>query len=182
MSTAVECMKRGELVSDETVLGLVADRSACLCCGGGFLLDGFPRTVPQAKALEKILKEHKIELGAVVDYRLPLKKIIARLSGRRTCSNCKAVYHVESLPPKVEGVCDHCGGKLFQRDDDRPEAIRVRMAAYNKNAGPLKRFYRRRKQLVSVEAAGTPQETFRRTMEALKNNRPARLEPERVCV
>jgi adenylate kinase len=168
MAAALDCMKRGELVSDETVLALVAERSRCLICGGGFLLDGFPRTVAQAKALEKLLAEQNVNLDAVVDYKLPLAKIIARLSGRRTCSNCKAVFHLETLPPKIEGVCDHCGGTLYQRDDDRPESIRVRLAAYAKNAEPLKRFYRRRKMLVSIAAAGNPEETLARTLEALE--------------
>lgn len=181
MAAALECMKRGELVTDATVLALVADRSACLSCGGGFLLDGFPRTVTQALALEEILKEHGIEIEAVVDYRLPLKKIIERLSGRLTCSQCKAAYHIESLPPKMEGVCDHCGGKLFQREDDRPEAIRVRMEVYNQNAKPLKQFYRRRKLLVAVQAAGTPEETFQRTMEAIKRGQIVNPEPGVVC-
>lgn len=172
MTTALECMKRGELVSDETVLGMVAERTQCLRCRGGFLLDGFPRTVPQAAALEKLLAEQDVKLDAVLDYKLPLKTIIARLSGRRTCPGCKAVFHVQSLPPKTEGVCDHCGGKLYQREDDRPESIRVRMEAYTKNAAPLKRFYKRRNLLVSIAAAGTPDATFARTLEALKIEAP----------
>ena len=104
MIVALDCMQRGELVSDETVLRLVAERSRCLRCGGGFLLDGFPRTVVQAKALEKLLAEYGVKLDAVLDYKLPLKKIIVRLSGRRTCPNCKAVFHTESLPPKKEEI------------------------------------------------------------------------------
>ncbi|HEU5395522.1 MAG TPA: nucleoside monophosphate kinase [Verrucomicrobiae bacterium] len=173
MAVALQCMQRGELVSDETVLNLVEERSQCLICGGGFLLDGFPRTVAQARALEKLLARQNVKLEAVLDYNLPLKTIIARLSGRRTCPNCKAVFHVDSLPPKVEGVCDHCAGKLYQREDDRPESIRVRMGAYAKNAEPLKRFYRRRNLLVKVMAAGTPEETFKRSLEALKLHQSA---------
>ena len=176
MTVALDCMLRGELVSDETVVSLVAERSQCLRCHGGFLLDGFPRTVAQAKSLEKLLAAQGVQLDAVLDYRLPLKVIIARLSGRRTCPNCKAVFHVQSLPPKIEGVCDHCGGKLFQREDDRPESIRVRMAAYTKNAAPLKRFYQRRKLLVPIASAGTPDATFERTLEALKIELPAKTE------
>ncbi|HEV2455742.1 MAG TPA: nucleoside monophosphate kinase [Verrucomicrobiae bacterium] len=167
MKSALEFMNRGELVPDETVLKLVAERAQCLCCGGGILLDGFPRTVAQAKALEKLLASQNARLDAVVNFHLPLAKIIARLGGRRTCSQCKSTFHIESLPPKIEGVCDHCGGALFQRDDDRPEAIRIRMAAYNKNAVPLKRFYQRRNLLVTVEAAGTPDTTFARALDAL---------------
>ncbi len=175
MTVALGCMARGELVSNKTVLRLVAERSKCLHCGGGFLMDGFPRTVAQAKALEKLLAEQNVKLDAVLDYELPLKTIIARLSGRRTCANCKAVYHIESLPSKVEGVCDTCGGPLFQREDDQPESIRVRMAAYTKNAAPLKRFYKRRDMLVRIAAAGTPGETFERTIEALKSTNDQQL-------
>jgi adenylate kinase len=167
MQVALEYMNRGELVPDEIVLALVAERSRCLRCGGGFLLDGFPRTVAQARALERLLADQDIHLDAVLNYTLPLRKIIGRLSGRRTCLNCKAVFHIESLPPKTDGICDYCGERLIQRDDDRPEAIRIRMAAYNKNAGPLKRFYQRRNLLVTVQAAGTPDATFSRTLEAL---------------
>jgi adenylate kinase len=181
MIVALDCMQRGELVSDETVLRLVAERPQCLRCGGGFLLDGFPRTVTQAEALEKLLAEQNVHLDAVIDYKLPLVKIIARLSGRRTCPNCKATFHLESLPPKTEGVCDHCGGVLYQREDDRPESIRIRMAAYRKNATPLKRFYRRRKLLLTIPAAGTPGGTFERTLEALKINLPAEKEPQLQC-
>jgi adenylate kinase len=173
MTVAVESMTRGELVSDKIVLSLVAERSQCLRCGGGFLLDGFPRTVAQARALEQLFILQNIQLDAVLDYKLSLKKIIARLSGRRVCPGCKAVFHIESLPPKSEGVCDHCGGMLYQRDDDRPESIRVRMAEYKKNAAPLKRFYQRRNLLVTIEAAGNPEETFERTLEALKSRQPA---------
>jgi adenylate kinase len=175
MTVAVDCMQRGELVSDETVLNLVSERTKCLHCGGGFLLDGFPRTVPQAKALEKLLAKQGVKLDAVLDYRLPLEKIIARLSGRRVCSSCKAVFHIESLPPKKEGICDNCGGTLIQREDDRPESIRVRMVAYNKNAVPVKRFYQRRNLLVSVAAAGTPDATFSRALEALETKNGTKL-------
>ena len=178
---ALDCMQRGELVSDETVLSIVAERPYCLRCQGGFLLDGFPRTVAQAKALEKLLAAQNVKLDAVLDYRLPLKTIVARLSGRRTCPNCKAVFHIESLPPRAEGICDHCGGILYQREDDRPESIRVRMAAYTKNAAPLKRFYQRRKLLVPIAAAGTPEATFQRTLEALKIELPAKTEVKVQC-
>lgn len=168
MTAALSCMQQGELVPDDVVLTLVVERTACLHCGGGFLLDGFPRTVAQARALEELLASQNLQLDAVLDYELPRKAIMARLSGRRTCPNCKASFHVDSLPPKIAGVCDHCDGKLFQREDDRPESIRVRLAAYAKNASPLKRFYRRRHLLVTIAAAGTPEETLARTLAAME--------------
>ena len=168
MTSALEYMRRGDLVPDEIVLGLLVERSNCLCCGGGFLLDGFPRTAAQAKALGECLAQNNIQLGAVISYDLPLEKIVARLSGRRTCSVCKAVYHVETCPPKVRGVCDACGSALYQREDDREEAVRVRMEAYEKSTSPLAEFYRQKGLLVSVSAEGTPEEIFERTLTALK--------------
>ena len=168
LTSALEYMRRGELVPDETVLALVAERVGCLRCAGGFLLDGFPRTVAQAEALERLLKSQKLELDAVLSYELPLEQVVARLSGRRTCPDCKAVFHIQARPPKVDGVCDHCGGKLYQREDDRPESIRVRMEAYEKSTAPLASFYRRRKLLVPVLAEGSPEQIFQRSLQALE--------------
>jgi adenylate kinase len=168
ITAALDFMKRGELVPDQTVLDLVAERMRCMRCDGGFLLDGFPRTVAQAQALESLLKEQGIQLDAVISYDLPIEKIVSRLSGRRTCSSCKAVFHVTARPPKVEGVCDHCGGSLLQREDDRPESIRVRMEAYERSTSPLAEFYRTRGLLVSISAEGTPEDIFGRTLRALK--------------
>jgi adenylate kinase len=168
LTAALEYMRRGDLVPDETVLALVAERVGCLRCEGGFLLDGFPRTVAQAEALEKLLQGEKLKLDGVLSYELPLEKVVSRLSGRRTCPGCKAVFHVEARPPKKEGICDHCGGKLYQREDDRPESIRVRMEAYEKSTAPLADFYRRRKLLVPILAEGTPEEIFARTLKSLR--------------
>ena len=167
LSSALECMHRGELVPDETVLGLVAERARCLKCRGGFLLDGFPRTVAQAKALEELLASQNVALDAVLSYELPLQRVISRLSGRRTCADCKAVFHIEARRPQAEGVCDHCGGKLFQRDDDRPESIRVRMTAYETSTAPLADFYRQRRLLLAISAEGSPETIFERTIDAL---------------
>ncbi len=160
-------MRRGDLVPDETVLALVSERVGCLRCQGGFLLDGFPRTVAQAQALEELLQGQAVELDGVLSYELPIEKVVARLSGRRTCPGCKAVFHISARPPKVEGICDHCGEKLYQREDDRPESIRVRMNAYEKLTAPLADFYRRRELLVSVSAEGSPEEIFARSLDAL---------------
>jgi adenylate kinase len=170
LNRALEFMRRGDLVPDEIVLDMVAERVNCLRCSGGFLLDGFPRTVAQAEALEKLMQKEKLALTAALDFELPIDEIVARLGGRRTCSGCKAVYHVTDLPPRIEGVCDRCGGKLIQREDDRPEAIRVRMATYEKSTRPLMDFYTKRGLLVTVMAGKTPEETFKRTMAKLKTS------------
>jgi adenylate kinase len=167
MNRALEHMARGELVPDQIVLGLVAERSGCLRCRGGFLLDGFPRTVAQAESLDKLLAAEKVALEAVLNYDLPLDKVVSRLSGRRTCSICKAVFHVENRPPKMQGICDHCGAALYQREDDRPESVRVRMEAYNKSTTPLTDFYGRKGLLITIPAEGTPEEIFQRTVTAL---------------
>lgn len=167
LTAALDYMVRGALVPDETVLALVAERVGCLRCESGFLLDGFPRTVAQAEALEKLLTREQIKLDGVLSYEMPLEKVVARLSGRRTCAGCKAVYHMETRPPKKEGVCDACGGKLYQRDDDRPESIRVRMEAYEKSTAPLADFYRQRNLLLPVSAEGKPEEIFQRSMKLL---------------
>ena len=168
LTAALDYMRRGDLVPDETVLALVAERVGCLRCEGGFLLDGFPRTVAQAEALDKLLASEKVKLDAVLSYDLPLERVVARLSGRRTCPNCKAVFHIEARPPKAAGVCDHCGAKLYQREDDRPESIRVRMEAYERSTAPLAEFYRRKKLLVSISAEGSPEEIFKRSLDALQ--------------
>ena len=169
LEAATGYMVRGELVPDEIVVDLVRERKASLACPWGFLLDGFPRTVPQAEALEDILREVKVALDAVLSYVLPIEKVVERISGRRTCRQCKAVYHIAAMPPKREGVCDRCGGELFLRDDDKPETIRVRMKAYEESTAPLVDYYRRRGLLLEVSAEGNADEVFARTMAALRS-------------
>jgi adenylate kinase len=170
LSEALEFMKRGELVPDSTVIGIVRERPSCLSCPGGFLLDGFPRTVEQAEALAGMLKDLSTKLDAVLSYELPIEQIVSRLSGRRTCSKCKAVYHVTTKPPKVADVCDNCGGALIIREDDRPEAIRVRMQAYEKSTAPLADYYRQRGLLISIPAEGSPEDIYKRTVVALASH------------
>ena len=168
LNEALELMQRGELVPDETVLGIVRERARCLRCRGGFLLDGFPRTVAQAEALSELLEEEGVQLDAVLSYELPIDRIVSRLAGRRTCEQCKAVFHTESIPPKADGICDHCGGNLVQREDDRPESVRVRMEAYERSTRPLTDFYAQRGLLHSISADGDPQEILRRTVNLLE--------------
>jgi len=167
LEAALGYMKRGELVPDDTVLNIVRERLDCVRCRGGFLLDGFPRTVPQAEALSQLLTSENVKLDAVLSYDLPIDQIVSRLSGRRTCASCKAVFHVTSMPPKKEGVCDNCGGNLIIREDDRPEAIRVRMEAYERSTAPLIEYYRHKGLLRSIPAQGTPEEIYERTQAAL---------------
>ena len=163
ISDALGYMQRGELVPDETVLNLFRERTRCLQCCGGFLLDGFPRTVPQAEALDELLAHENIRLDAVLNYSLPIGTIVSRLGGRRTCSVCKAVFHVSTRPPRAADVCDHCGGALVQREDDRPEAVRVRMDAYERSTKPLIDYYAERGLVRTISAEGTPEEIYERT-------------------
>ena len=171
VSTALEYMQRGDLVPDTTVLALLHERVNCLSCRGGFLLDGFPRTVAQAQALQATLREQHVALNAVLNYELPIDEIVARLAGRRTCEACGAVYHATGRPPRKEGVCDHCGGCLIQREDDKPEPIRVRMETYEANTAPLIDFYRELDLLVPIPARGTAEMAFRQTLTALRSRK-----------
>ena len=172
LESALECMRRGELIPDATVLEMLRERIRCLRCQGGFLLDGFPRTGPQAQALAEILRENQRELDAVLSYDLPLSNVVARLSGRRTCSGCRAVFHITARPPRTEGICDHCGAKLFQREDDQPAAIEVRMEVYERSTAPLIEFYRRENLLISILAEGSPEKIAERSVAALDAKLP----------
>lgn len=170
ITSALEFMKRGDLVPDTTVLDLVSERGRCLRCFGGFLLDGFPRTVAQAEALTHLLEERYLKLDAVLNYDLPIDQVVARLSGRRTCPGCKAVFHVTARPPKKEGVCDHCSGKLYQREDDLPASIRVRMEAYETSTKPLISYYEKRGLLLTIIAEGSPEKIYERGIAALQQS------------
>jgi adenylate kinase len=174
MREALAYMRRGELVPDLTVWEMVRERNACLRCRGGFILDGFPRTVGQAEALEKFVRYEDLPLTAVVSYELPENEIVSRLGGRRTCEKCKAVYHIAERPSRVAGQCDHCSGKLVQREDDRPESIKVRLEAYRCSTAPLIDFYRESGLLMQVSAAGTPEEIYDRTVPELELRRVSR--------
>lgn len=188
MAAALAAMRRGELVSDELVMSMIRERSGCLRCQGGFLLDGIPRTLVQAEALAAILDDLSVELDAVLSYDLPIEEIVARIGGRRTCTECKAVYHTSACPPARDGVCDHCGGALAQRDDDRPEAVRIRMQAYAEATKPLTAYYAERNKLVSISAAGRPEAIVDETLrlldqhvaatarEGVRSERPSRVE------
>jgi len=167
MAAALGYMRRGELVPDVTVWEMVRERSGCLHCQGGFILDGFPRTLTQAESLQQLMEDEKLDLDAVVNYELPIGEIVDRLSGRRTCEQCKAVYHVTQQPSRLEGICNRCGGRLFQREDDRPESVSVRMQAYEQSTAPLIEFYRNLELLLPIAATGSPEEICERTIKVL---------------
>jgi adenylate kinase len=169
MKVALEYMRRGELVPDEMVLDILRERAQCLQCAGGFLLDGFPRTVAQAKALQVMLKEFALKIDGVISYELGAEEVIERISGRRICPQCNANYHLAAMPPRKAGICDACGTALIQREDDRPEAVRVRLATYEKSTKPLEDFYRSIDLLVPVKVGAVPEVTFERTITALNS-------------
>jgi adenylate kinase len=164
-------MRRGALVPDSTVWEMVQERSECLRCSGGFILDGFPRTVGQAESLKQMMDREGLVLTAVVSYELPASEIVARLGGRRTCEKCKAVFHLTERPPKVAGCCDRCDGKLFLREDDRPESIKVRLETYDRSTSPLIEFYGNFGVLLPVAATGSPDEICARTLTELESRR-----------
>ncbi|MEW6573100.1 MAG: adenylate kinase [Bacillota bacterium] len=138
---AKEYMDKGQLVPDEVIIGVVKERIAQPDCKVGFLLDGFPRTLPQAEALDVSLKELGIKLDGVINIRVPREKIVARITGRRVCRSCGDTYHVKNKPPKEEGKCDKCGGELYQRSDDTEETVNKRLDVYEAQTQPLLDYY-----------------------------------------
>lgn len=159
---AREYIDNGSLVPDDVVVGVVAEKLASIA--DGFLLDGFPRTVPQAEALGAILEESGGKLDNVVYFDLDEDTVVKRLLGRRTCGSCGANYNIEAMPPKAEGVCDRCGGELYQRDDDKPEVVRERLAVYGEETAPLMGYYKER-GLLSELAAGKSVDEVRDELE-----------------
>lgn len=160
---AGEYMDAGGLVPDEVVIGLVAERLQDADAVDGFILDGFPRTVEQAEALDKM----GVKLEAVVNIVVSEDELVRRLGGRLSCPNCGASFHTEFQPPKVDGTCDECQGELVRREDDKPEAIRGRMAAYHAKTQPLVDYYRQVGILVEIDGIGTPDDVYRRVTEAI---------------
>lgn len=161
---AKECMDKGDLVSDEIVIGILKDRIAQDDAKNGFILDGFPRTVAQAEALEKM----GVQIDKVIEIFVPDEKICSRLSGRRVCEGCGASYHVDFKPTKVDGVCNLCGAKVVQRIDDKPETVLSRLATYKEKTAPLKDFYLERGKLVTVEGQEEIADTSKLTLAAVE--------------
>ena len=146
-------MERGELVPDDVIIGIVKERLLEPDAEKGFILDGFPRTLAQAIALESELSSLGRTIDFVVNIEVSDEEVVRRISGRRICRSCGKPYHVEFNPPKVEGVCDVCGGQLYRRADDEPEAVRKRLEVYHEQTAPLKGFYKERGVLVDVDGA-----------------------------
>lgn len=157
---AKEYMDKGSLVPDELTCDLVVDRIHQDDCANGFVLDGFPRTIPQAEALDKALTKDNEKMDFAIDIEVPDESIVKRMGGRRACVNCGATYHVVSAPPKVEGVCDHCGGKLTIRDDDKPETVQHRLSVYHEQTQPLIDFYKKAGILHSLDGTKQLDEVF----------------------
>ena len=146
---------------------IVRERIGCMACQQGFLLDGFPRTAAQAEALEGILAQAGVKLDAAIAFLADDAEIVSRISGRRVCRACKATFNLEMSPPRTAGVCDKCGGELYQRDDDKPEVVRNRLATYHATATPVLEFYRKQGLLHEIRVGRTPQETFELTHKVL---------------
>lgn len=138
---AKKYMDQGMLVPDELTVKILLDRVSQADCGNGYVLDGFPRTIPQAEVLENALKEINDHIDYAIDVNVPDENIVRRMSGRRACLSCGATFHIVHVPPKEEGICDRCGKELILRDDDRPETVEKRLAVYHEQTQPLIDFY-----------------------------------------
>ncbi len=163
---AKEAMESGALVSDEIVIGILKDRIAEPDAANGYILDGFPRTVAQAEALDAM----GVNIDKVLEIFVPDERICARMSGRRVCETCGASYHIEYKPTQVEGVCDKCGGKTVQRADDAPETVLSRLEVYREKTAPLKEFYDKTGKLLTVEGQEEVADTTKLVFEALGVN------------
>lgn len=169
LQDALQQLRHGAPVSEQGVLKLVTERLTCLHCRGGFLLDGFPRTVSQAEVLEHLLLEKNLHLDAVLNYTLPYELLIKRLSGRLTCQECQASFNLEIRQPQKADVCDYCGGVLMQREDDLPAAVAERVLAYEQETKPLIDFYLGRGLVRTISAEGTAERIYQRTLSILDN-------------
>ena len=161
-------MDEGELVPDDVTVAMVRDRLGYDDTDHGFLLDGFPRTVPQAESLAALLDELDVPLDVVLKITVDDDEVVRRLSGRRICRSCGRTFHVEFDPPNSEGVCDACGGELYQRDDDKPETVRRRLQVYHQQTKPLVEYYEDRGLLRRVAGTGEVTEVTKRAIEALE--------------
>ena len=142
------------------MVDLVVDRVAQDDCAKGYVLDGFPRTIPQAEALDAALEKMGSKVGYAINVEVPDENIVTRMSGRRACVSCGATYHIVHIPPKTEGICDRCGAKLILRDDDKPETVKKRLAVYHEQTQPLIDYYTKQNVLVEVDGTKDMEEVF----------------------
>jgi adenylate kinase len=161
-------MDAGKLVPDTVVINMVRSKLGEPVCQNGFILDGFPRTVRQAEELGRMLSDGGLALDQVVNFRVPRHDIVARLSGRRSCPNCQSVFHLEFLPPKVNGRCDRCGNALIQRNDDKPETIEARLTVYDEQTAPLIAYYESKQVLSHLNGSGDMGEVYGRLVTVLR--------------
>ncbi len=164
---AQEYMNKGELVPDDLVIEIATTRLLADDCKNGFLLDGFPRTVYQAEKLDAFLEEHGMKLDKVIDIEVEKEELITRLTGRRVCKACGASYHVVNIPPKKEGICDNCGGELFQRADDTIETVENRIEVYIEQTMPLVDYYKKADNIVEIDGALPLDTVFDAIVEAI---------------
>jgi adenylate kinase len=162
-------MDKGELVPDAVIIGIIEDRLRQPDCGSGFILDGFPRTVPQAEALDRVLGVLGRKLDLVISIAVPNEELIKRLSGRRTCRDCGALYHIIFDPPTNAGICNKCNGDLYQRDDDQEDIIASRLEVYARDTAPLLEYYRTRGLLAEVDGTGGRDDILARIVERLES-------------
>ncbi len=155
-------MDEGRLVPDEIVVGLIKERIKESDCNNGYILDGFPRTIVQAEKLDETLSGMGQEIDNVIDLEVDSRELLVRLTGRSTCRNCNAVFHLKTRPPKEPGICDECGGELYQRDDDKEETILERLEEYTNKTAPLKEFYKQQGKLRTAPGRGTVDDIFSR--------------------
>ena len=158
---AKQYMDQGALVPDELTCDLVMDRIQQDDCKNGFVLDGFPRTIPQAEALDAALEKINEKMDYAIDVDVPDENIVNRMSGRRACLNCGATYHLISIPPKVEGICDRCGSEIVLREDDKPETVQKRLKVYHEQTQPLIDYYKNQGILKSVDGTQPMDEVFK---------------------
>ncbi len=162
-------MDSGELVPDRVVIGIIAERLQEEDAADGFILDGFPRTIPQAEALQEILDDLGRNIDHVISIEVDNEELVTRLTGRRMCKGCGESFHVVFNPSAKEGVCDRCSGDLYQRDDDKEETIRQRLAVYSEQTQPLIAYYEKQRKLRCIEGTGSIEDIFSRVLEAAGN-------------
>jgi adenylate kinases len=161
---AKEYVNAGKLVPDDVIIGIIKERLSQEDCANGYILDGVPRTIPQAEAMEKM----GVEIDKALSIEIEDETIIDRMSGRRTCKDCSRTFHIRANPPKTEGICDVCGGELTIRKDDAPETVKARLDTYHKETEPLKAFYKERGKLVTVDNQPTIEDTTAEIRKALE--------------